>query len=88
MQQQNAYIESLEKLQSEMRRFRHDYKNMMSGMYLQAKEGNMEAVQNFIQDMKIGFLIFGCQIAIGLGQKLLTHQLASYQIMVILENKF
>ena len=55
MQQQNAYIESLEKLQSEMRRFRHDYKNMMSGMYLQAKEGNMEAVQNFIQDMTIDF---------------------------------
>lgn len=45
-------------------------------------------LKNFIQDMKIGFLIFGCQIAIGLGQKLLTHQLASYQIMVILENKF
>ncbi len=55
MQQQNAYIESLEKLQSEMRRFRHDYKNMMSGMYLQAKEGNMEAVQNFIQDMTSDF---------------------------------
>lgn len=55
MQQQNAYIESLEKLQNEMRRFRHDYKNMMSGMYLQAKEGNMEAVQNFIQDMTIDF---------------------------------
>lgn len=55
MQQQSAYIESLEKLQSEMRRFRHDYKNMMSGMYLQAKEGNMEAVQNFIQDMTSDF---------------------------------
>ena len=55
MQQQNTYIESLEKLQSEMRRFRHDYKNMMSGMYLQAKEGNMEAVQDFIQDMTIDF---------------------------------
>ena len=38
-----------------MRRFRHDYKNMMSGMYLQAKEGNMEAVQNFIQDMTTDF---------------------------------
>ena len=55
MQQQNTYIESLEKLQSEMRKFRHDYKNMMSGMYLQAKEGNMEAVQDFIQDMTIDF---------------------------------
>ena len=55
MQQQNTYIESLEKLQSEMRKFRHDYKNMMSGMYLQAKEGNMEAVQDFIQDMTVDF---------------------------------
>ena len=39
LQQQNSYIENLENLQKEMRRFRHDYKNMMSGMYLQAKEG-------------------------------------------------
>ncbi|GFI27432.1 hypothetical protein IMSAGC012_02559 [Lachnospiraceae bacterium] len=40
MQQQNAYIESLEGLQREVQRFRHDYKNRMAGMYAQAKEGN------------------------------------------------
>lgn len=55
MQQQNAYIESLEGLQREMRQFRHDYKNMMAGMYAQAKEGDMEAVQQFIQEMTDDF---------------------------------
>lgn len=51
LHQQRAYIENLENLQKEMRRFRHDYKNMMSGMYFQAKEGNFKAIQDFIQDM-------------------------------------
>lgn len=55
LQQQNTYIETLEGLQQEMRRFRHDYKNMMSGMYLQAKEGDLESIQNFIQDMAEDF---------------------------------
>ena len=50
-----AYIENLESLQQETRRFRHDFKNMMSGMYLQAKDGDMAAVQAFIQDMTTDF---------------------------------
>ena len=44
--QQKNYIESLEGLQKEMRMFRHDYKNMMSSMYLQAKEGDFQSLQN------------------------------------------
>ena len=52
LQQQNTYIETLEGLQQEMRRFRHDYKNMMSGIYFQVKEGDLESIQNFIQDRK------------------------------------
>lgn len=55
MQQQNAYIESLEELQNEMRRFRHDYKNMIEGMYLQVREGDLKAMQSFIQDMTVDF---------------------------------
>lgn len=55
LQQQNSYIKTLEGLQQDMRRFRHDYKNMMSGMYIHAKEGNMEAIQDFISDMAMDF---------------------------------
>lgn len=55
LKQQRTYIKNLEELQIEMRRFRHDYKNMMSGMYLQAKEGDMEALQSFIQEMTEDF---------------------------------
>lgn len=47
-----------------------------------------EIFEEFYPGYEDWILDFGCQIAIGLGQKLLTHQLASYQIMVILENKF
>ena len=38
-----------------MRRFRHDFKNMMSGMYLQAREGDLDAVQSYIQEMTADF---------------------------------
>lgn len=48
--QQEAYLQSLEGLQREMQAFRHDYKNMMSGLYLQANEGDIIGVQNFVKD--------------------------------------
>lgn len=51
LQQQTIYIEKLEQMQEELRRFRHDFKNMMAGMYLQAREGDLAAVQTFIQEM-------------------------------------
>ncbi len=51
LQQQTIYIEKMEQIQQELRGFRHDFKNMMAGMYLQAKEGDLDAVQNFIQEM-------------------------------------
>ena len=51
LQQQTIYIEKLEQMQEELRRFRHDFKNMMTGMYLQAQEGDLAAIQTFIQDM-------------------------------------
>ena len=48
-------IEKMEHIQAELRRFRHDFKNMMAGMYLQAREGDLDAVQSFIQEMTEDF---------------------------------
>lgn len=55
LQQQAVYIENLEGLQREVRRFRHDFKNMMAGMYVQAREGDLDAVQSYIQEMTTDF---------------------------------
>ncbi len=74
LKQQGAYIENLEGLQKEVRRFRHDFKNMMSGMYLQAEEGNLEAIQEYIQEMTEDFdLQVGSQIR-------LMNQLANIRV--------
>ena len=51
IKQQELYICSLERVQRDMRMFRHDYKNMMSGVYIQAGEGNLKAVQEFVSGM-------------------------------------
>lgn len=51
IRQQELYICSLERVHRDMRMFRHDYKNMMSGVYVQAGEGNLEAVQEFVSGM-------------------------------------
>ncbi len=55
VQQQEAYIRTLEGMQEEMRRFRHDYKNMMSGMYLTAKEGELTEAMDYIREMTDDF---------------------------------
>ncbi len=55
LRQQTIYIEKMEHIQAELRRFRHDFKNMMAGMYLQAREGDLDAVQSFIQEMTEDF---------------------------------
>lgn len=77
LQQQAAYIETLEGLQQEMRRFRHDYKNMVSGIYLQAKEGDLESVQQFIQDMAEDF-----DVQVG-GQIRLLTQLGNVHMLEV-----
>lgn len=53
--QQQAYVQSLEKIQGEVRAFRHDYQNMMAGLYLQAQEGDVEGVQAQIQQKLLYF---------------------------------
>ena len=55
VQQQEAYIRTLEGMQKEMRRFRHDYKNMMSGMYLTAKEGELTEAMDYIRELTEDF---------------------------------
>ncbi|MCI9023735.1 MAG: GHKL domain-containing protein [Dorea sp.] len=74
LRQQRAYIENLEGLQREVRKFRHDFKNMMSGMYLQAEEGDLKAIQGYIHEMTEDFdLQVGSQIR-------LMNQLANIRV--------
>lgn len=49
--QQTAYIQNLEEIQKDVRLYRHDFKNMMSGMYLDIKEGKTEALERYMHNM-------------------------------------
>jgi len=51
IEQQQSYIQNLEEIQKNLKIYRHDFKNIMSGIYLSAKEGNIEKVKNFMQEM-------------------------------------
>lgn len=51
LEQQEMYIQELESIQSSMRSFRHDYKNMMSSLYLQSREGNIEEIEKNIHGL-------------------------------------
>lgn len=53
--QQQMYVEHLERMQKEMRAFRHDYKNILSGMYLYAQEGETEKIQKVLERLEIDF---------------------------------
>ncbi|MCI9437638.1 MAG: GHKL domain-containing protein [Lachnospiraceae bacterium] len=55
LQQQNVYIKTLEGMQEEVRRFRHDYRNMMSGLCLTVKEGELTEAGRFLQEMTEDF---------------------------------
>lgn len=55
LMQQQMYVQSLENIQQELRTFQHDYKNMLSGLYIQAKEGEVEAIQEFLKKMTFNF---------------------------------
>lgn len=47
--QQKAHMELLEELQQEIRAFRHDFTNLFSGLTLQAQEGDLEGIQDFMR---------------------------------------
>ena len=51
LEQQEMYIQELEGIQNSMRSFRHDYKNMMSSLYLQSREGNIEEIEKNIHGL-------------------------------------
>lgn len=58
--QQQAHMELLEELQQEIRAFRHDVTNLFSGISLQAQEGDLAGIQEFMRqtgtyfDKKLG----------------------------------
>ena len=47
--QQQAHMALLEELQGEIRAFRHDFTNLLSGMALSAQEGDVAAIQEFMR---------------------------------------
>ncbi len=47
--QQQAHMALLEELQQEIRAFRHDFTNLFSGLTLQAQEGNLAGIQDFMK---------------------------------------
>ena len=60
IRQQKAHLRLLEELQEELRSFRHDFQNLLSGAALQAREGDLEGIRAFLQstagyfDQKLG----------------------------------
>ena len=48
--QQQAHMELLEELQQEIRAFRHDLTNLFSGLTLQAREGDLAGIQEFMKE--------------------------------------
>ena len=44
IRQQQAHLRLLEELQIELRSFRHDFQNLLSGVALQAREGDLEGI--------------------------------------------
>ncbi len=47
--QHQAHMALLEELQQEIRAFRHDFTNLFSGLTLQAQEGDVEGIQDFMK---------------------------------------
>ncbi|MEO1772463.1 sensor histidine kinase [Candidatus Enterococcus ferrettii] len=46
--QQEGYVKSLESIQRDMRTLQHDYKNILSGLYLQSEEGKTEEIKAYL----------------------------------------
>ena len=47
--QQQSHMALLEELQQEIRAFRHDFTNLFSGLTLQAQEGDLAGIQDFMK---------------------------------------
>ena len=53
--QQQLYEQDLEEIRREVRSFRHDYKNLLSGMAQQAGEGEIAALQKTLEELDVSF---------------------------------
>lgn len=52
--QQQIYERDLESVRLEVRSFRHDYKNLLAGLSMQAAEGNQEALRESLSKLDAG----------------------------------
>lgn len=52
---QHLYEQDLETIRREVRTFRHDYKNLLSGLSRQAGEGNLEELCHTLSELDAGF---------------------------------
>lgn len=48
IKQQGQYVEHIESLYSDLRKIQHDYKNLLSGMYLQVLEGDIYGIKEYL----------------------------------------
>ena len=53
--QQQLYEQDLEMIRSEVRAFRHDYKNLLAGLFQQAGEGELEGLRRTLSELDAGF---------------------------------
>ncbi len=53
--QQRLYEQDLELIRREVRAFRHDYKNLLAGLALQAGEGELEGLRHTLSELDAGF---------------------------------
>ena len=49
--QQETYIKPLESMQEDIRKYNHDYKNLLTGVLLQAEEGDYDGVRLYLKDV-------------------------------------
>ena len=49
--QQESYIKSLESMQEDIRKYNHDYKNLLTGALLQAEDGDYDGVRLYLKDV-------------------------------------
>jgi len=48
--EQQNYVEHVESLYNDLQKLQHDYKNLLSGMYLQVSEGRIDEVKRYLSD--------------------------------------
>lgn len=83
--QQNSYMSVLEDFQAEIKTFRHDFQNILTGMSLQASEGNIEELKKYLSST-VGY--FDTKIGHELNTMTRLAQLNPYSLRSLLTIKF